>query len=564
MNQKKKNIPPDRNQTNKLLKVLWPYLILVFSGMALYWHTLTFDYTYLDDNELILNNLNILKNIRNIGLLFREDVFFSFNDAYYRPLLTLSFLIDAQWGEDLKYFHLTNIFIHVINGCLVFILFSLFGYKKAYSFFASLTFVFHPILTQAVAWIPGRNDSLLALFIISSFIMLLKYLHDYKVSHYLLHILLFTAALFTKETALLFIFICLFYIIYVKKEKKYPHDVILLMLGWSLIVFIWLFMRSSAMQHPVGYNLADMVISIYRNLPALIQFLGKIFFPFNLSVLPIIQDTTIIWGILAFLLLAGIILFVAPNKRYKFILFGSLWFILFLFPSFIRPNPNVIADFIEHRVYLPLVGIFIILGEVAFFQKLDFKKWPHLLLMILLVASFSTITFIHSQHFKDKFAFWLNAAENSPHHPLAQRNLGAMYFLEEQYDKAEIQFKKSLALNPNEPMAHMNLGLIAMNRNQFAKAESLYIREIQINPNYENVYFNLGILYYRIGRIDLAEKMWKKTIELHRNFIAAYVNLAILYYEQNQIDQARKYLLAAHRMGGTIPAEVVKIIGLPE
>jgi len=40
---------------------------------------------------------------------------------------------------------------------------------------ASLLFAVHPVSAQAVAWIPGGNDPLATIFIVSAFIFFINY-----------------------------------------------------------------------------------------------------------------------------------------------------------------------------------------------------------------------------------------------------------------------------------------------------------------------------------------------------------------------------------------------------
>jgi hypothetical protein len=292
-------------------------------------------------------------------------------------------------------------------------------------------------------------------------------------------------------------------------------------LGWEVL-------RHFALTNPIPMTARDMIQSVVNNAPASIQLLGKSLFPFNLSVLPIIQDTTFVWGLVATtvviaLLIVEFIFYHESRRKHLLMMgFGLIWFFIFLFPSFIRPNPTVIADFIEHRLYLPIIGLIIFLMESQIALLLE--RIPGDIrygIGIILILLFSVITLVHSSNFANRLIFWRNAAETSPHSPLAQRNLGAMYFLEKEYDLAETYFKKSLALNKDEQMAHNNLGLIYMNQGKFAQAEREYRQELAVNPEYDNVHFNLGLLYYRMGRTQDAVQLWRQTLQINPEYTDA-------------------------------------------
>ena len=552
----------NQDTQNNYLENFKPFFWIMGIGFLLYLPTLFFNFTYLDDNNLILNNQYFLSNIANIFPSFLTDVFHLFNSSafYYRPLLTISFIFDYQInGASPFMYHFTDIVLHVASACFLFVLLTKLNYKRALSFLFSIIFLVHPVLTQAIAWIPGRNDSLLAFFAIPSFIFFLNYLKEKKVGSLIYSLLFFGLALFTKESAICLVPVMLFYLIFIYKEEKLSLQKFYFFF-WSLIpLALWAILRHFALSGSPLLSPIGMVESIFFNSPAVIQLMGKIFFPFNLSVLPIIQDTTFIYGIISIILLA-IMFFFAKNKRWNFILFGFLWFFAFLLPSFIRPNTALVADFIEHRLYVPIIGIFIVLLEMSFIQKIDLKKKTTLFIAGSIIILFSVITIIHSQNFANRLAFWNNAVQNSPHYPLAHRNLGAMEYLDGNIDTAEKEFKKALELNPTEQMAHNNLGLVYAKKGQLQEAENEYKKEIEVNPYYDDVYFNLGLLYWNEKKYEDAKTNWGKTLSLNPNYVDAYSALATYYYSQKDIKNATLYAGAAYQRGATLAPPLLQLL----
>jgi len=176
------------------LKSWRPYFIIFLVGFLLYGQTLFFSYTYYDDNELTLERTAFLQDFRNIPQIFSTDVFLSAagDKFYYRPLLNLSFMADAHLGGEVPFFyHFSNILIHIIAVFLLFYFLKKIIKKDSLAFFFSLIFLVHPVLTQAVAWIPGRNDSLLAVFVLAAFITFLNFLENPRLRSYLLYLLFF-------------------------------------------------------------------------------------------------------------------------------------------------------------------------------------------------------------------------------------------------------------------------------------------------------------------------------------------------------------------------------------
>lgn len=105
--------------------------------------------------------------------------------------------------------HLENILLHCANSLLVFllarkILVSQDNKTLVIPLFAALLFALHPVNVEAVAWIAGRTDPLLALFVLSSCYFLLRWLDKPRWQDMTATLLMFGAALLTKETALAF------------------------------------------------------------------------------------------------------------------------------------------------------------------------------------------------------------------------------------------------------------------------------------------------------------------------------------------------------------------------
>ncbi|MFA7087989.1 MAG: tetratricopeptide repeat protein [Patescibacteria group bacterium] len=492
------------------LEISWlegwrPYFLIFAIGFLLYSQTLFFDFTYFDDSTLILEKTEILSDFKNINLLFSTDAFFSGVKIYYRPLLNLSFMLDAQADATLPvFYHLSNILIHCLASILVFLLLTKLINKRSLAFFLSLIFLIHPIMTQAVAWIPGRNDSLLAVFVLASFILFLEFLRRPRLLYYLGYLFFLFCSLFTKESAVALPVLVILYFLFIDGGFLKRSDKWLLVAGSAVTGFVWFLSRTLALgSGSVDYLSA--LEGIVKNSPALLVAVGKLIFPFNLSVLPILEDSTLVYGLIALPILILALIF-SRGKRINRLIFGAGWFLMFLLPSFIRFNDQ--PDFLEHRLYLPLVGFFLLIAEIDWIKELDFEKKKNKIISGLILILFLVLTINQSTYFKDQLVFWGRAAQDSPHSALAHRNLGAMYYFAGRKDEAVVEYKKSLALNEGEEMAHNNLGVIYMERGDLVAAEEEFKKELSINPGYDRALFNLGDLYYRQDKKSEAAKFW--------------------------------------------------------
>lgn len=508
-----------------LFKEILPYLILTTFGFLLYYQTLFFDFVYLDDNRLIIDNFNILREA-SIFKIFSSDVFLGGEASgfYYRPLLNISFLVDGWLAKTLPFFfHFTNLFLHLLSVILVFFVFKKHFFSLKTALFLSLVFLTHPVLSQAVAWIPGRNDSLLTVFVLASFALFLSFLKKDKLVYLWWHLFFLTAALFTKETAIFLPIICVaYYFLFDHKfsTSRLKDNILIILAGWLSVAVVWYLFRKISL--PANNPLADMFLAGWHNLSVLIVYLGKIVLPFNLAVYPTVKDSIYWLGIFGAILLAATI-YVRPKINWRRLSFASLWFMIFLLPTLLNADPSL-----EHRLYLPMIGFLLALGEVYPLKSLQWSSKKSHITSLFIVFVLASLTFYHSQFFKNRMSFWREAVINSPHSAFVNNNLGAMYQLDDDLDAAKHYYTRALELDDKQALVHNNLGLIAVSQNNYNEAEQEYFKEIKINPYYDNVWVNLGILYIKQARTLEAERAFLQAYQLNYNNKQAYDNLLIL------------------------------------
>lgn len=526
--------------------------LLLFAIMAflLYGQTVTYDYTYMDDHAIVQRQMKNLSKIDAIPKAFTEDVFHKTSRVfYYRPMLTISLAIDAMvGGGKLPWFHITNILLHILVTWTLLLFLIEMGYDRMKSFLFSLIFLVHPVVTQAVAWIPGRNDSLLALFLFPSLLFLIRYLKSQKIVHFLLHFVFYILALFTKETAIAIPMVAALYILVI--HKKYNRNLFFLSGGWILISASWLWIRHLVQGELNGTPLTDAISWIFHNLGALVPYIGKSIFPIGLSVFPFMKDmkVAIIAGIIAFILLS-VLLITTRKKRLGYFLFAISWFLLFLIPSFIKGTELQEPDFMEHRVYIAMAGLIILFLETGIIRNSGWYRKSFLIPVILIMLTFGALTFSHSKDYKNRIVFWQNAVETSPSHALSFNNLGVMYFMDNNLVEAEKNFRKALEVNPKEKMSNFNIGIICGDTGRPKEAEKFYLREIEINPTYSTAYFNLGVLYATNNHLEIAVKAWEKLLTINPYYNDCYYKLADAYKTLNRPSDVERIRTLAKRNG---------------
>jgi 4-amino-4-deoxy-L-arabinose transferase-like glycosyltransferase len=124
----------------------------------------------------------------------------------------VSFMFDKLISGNLFAYHLTNLLFHISSCILLYVFFIRLKIRSDVSFILALLFAVHPVLSQAVVWIPGRNDSMLTTFVLASLIYLINYCSTKKWHNLFFHFLFLALAMFTKESGIILPILALGYL----------------------------------------------------------------------------------------------------------------------------------------------------------------------------------------------------------------------------------------------------------------------------------------------------------------------------------------------------------------
>jgi tetratricopeptide (TPR) repeat protein len=184
-------------------------------------------------------------------------------------------------------------------------------------------------------------------------------------------------------------------------------------------------------------------------------------------------------------------------------------------------------DFLEQRLYLPLIGLFIALAEIDWLKNLNFNRRTVKIGAALILLFFAVLAFRQSENFRDRLSFWQAAVKGSPHSSFAHANLGVMYYLADQPSAAETEYRTALALDSRQTMVHNNLGVIYSEAGDETAAETEFKTELALNPGYDKALYNLGDLYYRERRFPEALGYFQEASAINPNFYDPYERLLI-------------------------------------
>jgi len=536
---------------------LFIFLLLVLI-IFFYYQSLNFDYVGFDDTLLVRYRLPYISNPARVFDSFKESVMYLVENSafYYRPILTVSFVLDSLIFKDNFWgYHLTNILLHILSVILVNRLLLRLKIEKNLSLLFTLIFALHPVLMQAVVWVPGRNDSLLLIFSVSAFLYFLNYLESSSLKDFLFFVFFVFLAVFVKETSILFLPLLLLYsLLFLKREANFKR--LFLLLGSFFLVFvIWYAMASIFSDKQGGYW--HFIVSTnwpffipMAVIPGFLIYLGKIFLPFNLSVLPIADwhNPNIIFGIVFFLFILFGFLFFTSGRRKMFI-FGVIWFFLLLLPTFVDIMPSDPLAIYEHRLYLPIVGLFISLSQVSFVRKIMLSRRSLIILSVFFVIFFFLGNRRHVFNFKDPLSFWESAYFTSPQFYGTEVTLSGIYLSRGDFEKAEKLIKEIDRIKPDSEVSHLGYASLFYHKGEYEKSLQELDKVLKINPRSIRAMQYLASIKDKQENYDEAEKYYLEAISIDDKNVDLLMSLVAFYIRRNEIDKAKEIYKRVQELG---------------
>ncbi|WP_372519828.1 glycosyltransferase family 39 protein [Candidatus Ruminimicrobiellum ovillum] len=515
-------------------------ILLTIVVFSLYGKSISFEETGFDDTSLITKNINFISNYKNIPKLFIMSPYYDNFTTYYRPMLSVSFAIEAFFvRNNLRLYHITNIILFILSLYLFYLFCIELKLNSVITKFVLLIVAVHPMFVSVVAWIPGRNDSLLTVFYFSSFIFFIKYLNTQKIKYAFLFGLFFVLSLFTKET---FIVLILLYFVYLFLFEHEIQKKKLLFLFFSLVPFVlaFFFLRSYAV-YTFGYEHYALKISVItlNFIKYIFIYVYNFFVPeyiptmlFNVS----LSLKTVVYN----LLFISVILFALYKKMLskKIFVFSILLVFLALSPTFLQED----VVYLNHRFIVCSLGIIMIIVSAFEYLISNFEKIKIFFIICSIILFVSLFLFSYKQEdkYKDSETFWVNAYVDSPENVLTCKNLARIYLDRGMLKEAEHFMKKTIELKSNYGTLIDYARFLIMTGDMEQAETALLQLENDMKKGKDFVYYPLSIIYYKKQDYKKAEYYALMAYEINRYDMNYCKQLIKIYDVTEKYDEELK------------------------
>lgn len=476
-----------------------------------------------DDSTHIERNPAIRMNSLKFGSLVRAAFY---SPEPNRPVTNLSLALNYWMGRyDVRWYHATNMTIHILAGFLVFLVVRIIlsrwfvslpdgrGVRTVGIFpvalFSALLFVAHPVQVESVAYVIQRATALAGMFSLVTFFC---YLRGRAAQGRVARLLFFSAAvaawllaLGSKETAVTLPLCLLLFDWYFPGDlqsswlRRKAWLLAALVIAGGAVALLYFHGRPvvwfSERYARASFTMWERVMTEFR---VLVFYLSLLLFPHpqRLSLIhhfPISSSLhrppTTVLSLLFVCALIGLAVCVARRERW--VSFCILWYFLNLaLESSILP----LWIIFEHRLYLATFG-FATLGALLLFRLLDARPSLATIILSAAVVLMAGASRARNEVWADPERLWRDVIAKNPESPVAHGNLGDIMLERGRLDEAGVCFENVLRYVPQDVMAHVRLGVVRQRQGRIAEAVGAYSRALELKSDDVAALNNLAWLY---------------------------------------------------------------------
>ena len=517
-------------------------LVLVLATAVVYLQLNNYDFVNFDDDDYVTENRHVQTGLTSGNITW---AFTTFHAGNWHPLTWISHMLDCQlFGLKPGLHHLVNLFFHMANTLLLFLILRRMTNALWQSAFVAALFALHPLHVESVAWVAERKDVLSTFFWMLTMGAYVFYVERRELKRYLLALFFFGLGLMAKPmlVTLPFVLLLLDYwpLRRLQMEKPLADDsvnsekfvkphrkkkerrrsairaghvskpekqirqqpaighIILEKVPFfvlSLVSSIVTYMAQqkggavrSLQSFPLTTRIANALVSYCG-------YIGKILWPENLALLYPHSGMPPVWKVIGAVLFLGIITFliIRTVKRFPWLTVGWLWYLGTLVPviGLVQVGMQAMAD---RYTYVPIIGVLIM---VAWGVPELLEKWRHRNTALATVAVitlfiFSFVTWKQVGYWQNNTTLFKHTLEKTTNNPIIHYNLGNLLASQGKFDDAIKQFRESIRISPGYAKAHNNLGNALLYQGRLDEAIGSYREALRINPDYVIAQKNLN------------------------------------------------------------------------
>jgi len=512
-------------------------LALALATLGVYWQVHRYAFVNFDDYGYVRDNPHVQYGFTAAGVKWAFS--FSGYASNWHPLTWLSHMLDCQlFDGNAGMHHLTNLFLHIANTLILFIVLKQATSALWQSAFVAALFALHPLHVESVAWIAERKDVLSTFFWMLTMWAYVRYVKRPKVLRYSLIVIFLALGLMAKPMLVTLPFV-LFLLDYWPLErfgKRTVYQLIfekiplfVLSAASSVITFI-IQKRAGAV---IEINRLPLSGRIANTFLSYVNYIWKMILPRRLAVFyphSYMKFSTPHILAAAILLLGITAAVICLARKRKYLAVGWLWYLGTLVPviGLVQVGGLAMAD---RYTYIPLTGLFII---IAWWFNDLLIKWKYRKIMLGLsagavLAAMALCTWFQAGYWENsRTLFNHTVAITTKDNYVAQQCLADALREEGKIEQAIEHYHKVLQIYKNFVPANVSLGSVLIDTEKYDEAIKYLTRAVELNPRLSKArpYGELARAMAKTGKINEALSLYEKAHQLEPDWVIPINSMA--------------------------------------
>ncbi len=246
--------------------------------------------------------------------------------------------------------------------------------------------------------------------------------------------------------------------------------------------------------------------------------------------------------------------------------FGVVWFVVLLLPSVALAAVDGSDSLAEHRVYLPSIGFFLVVGSFVGWSGARLGRVSGRL-RILAATAFAVVllslagrTALRNLVWSDPVTLWSEAVQAAPENWFPRSVLGEVLNDAGRHAEAAQAFQSALALNPQNETDYFNLALcLALSNRADAAAATLEALR-RLDPQSDLVPVGLGAVAMSSGDPARARADFLEVLGRDPTNLLALQSLALLEEREEHFAEAIRRCEEIQRLApqSAAPADCIR------
>ena len=527
--------------------------------LALYAPVLGFEFVNYDDNVYVADNAHVASGWSAANAVWSLT---AFENGNWHPLTLMSHMMDVQlFGLNAHGHHGVNLALHAVNVLLLFALLAGSTGRPWAAVLAAALFAVHPLNLQTVAWISERKSLLSTAFWLAALLAHVRYRKDGSRRAYVMVVVFAALALAAKPMAVTLPLTLVLLDVWPLATRphgrgplwaRYARElapIVALAFACGLLT-IAAQKAGHALQTVTSYpwpvRLANAVVAYVWYLVTMV-WPGRlaVFYPHPMGTLAAAKVASC-----AIVLAAITAVVVAKGRAFPPLATGWWWYAGTLLPvaGIVQVGSQAYAD---RYAYVPLIGIFVIVAELAARAACGAPVWRRRLigaLCVVWIAALTLSTRAQLPYWHDSVALFSRAIDVVPQNALAHNNLGMALVEQNEIGEALGHFHEAAEIAPWDTDARANEGNALRALGRPGEAAEAYAKALSQSPTDASLHYNLATALVDLSRFDEAATHLGRAVTLDPSHVKARMLLGTLLVRQGRAEEALAQFVEVTRL----------------